>query len=270
VVVVWQERRGVLGGQVRAVLLDLPVMLTSPMFRSWHLRWGAMADEVAAEMAGDELVPEARFRATRAITIAAPPEQVWPWLVQVGCGRAGWYSNDLLDNLGRPSAVTIDERLQDLRIGQWVPMSPTSTPSARNALRVESFEVDRWLLWTKPDATWSWQLSKLGDGGTRLVTRIHATVNWRRPWSAIFGVLLMELGDFAMCRRMLRGIQARAEATSSVPASAYTSMEPVPVTAGPTGGGHGVAPARYVTDHTVTDAVVMKAAGVSVVAYSAS
>ena len=60
--------------------------------------------EVAEPLPGDASLPRAQFRATRAISIDAPPDAVWPWLVQVGALRAGWYSNDLLDNLGRPSA----------------------------------------------------------------------------------------------------------------------------------------------------------------------
>jgi len=107
-------------------------------------------------MPGDALFPRAQFRATRAITIAAPPDVVWPWLVQVGCGRAGWYSDDLLDNLGRPSATVLVPGLQHLEVGQWVPMSPKPPPSERTALRVDSFEVDRWMLWTKPDSSWAW------------------------------------------------------------------------------------------------------------------
>ncbi|MCU1501498.1 MAG: hypothetical protein JWM12_852, partial [Ilumatobacteraceae bacterium] len=172
---------------------------------------------------------------------------VWPWLVQVGCGRAGWYANDLLDNFGRPSAVTIDSRFQDLRVGQWVPMSPKSPPSAHNAMRVQSFEIDRSLLWTKPDGTWSWQLTETHDGGTRLVTRIHAAVDWRRPWSAIFGVVLMEFGDFTMCRRMLRGIKVRAEAGANVIAAAAAQQgtdKPVPVAVERTVGRHGVTAVR--------------------------
>ena len=91
-------------GQIGAVLADLPRFLTAPLYRRWHLRWGATPEEVASSLPGDELLPSARFVCTRAVTIAAPPAAVWPWLVQVGCGRAGWYSHDLLDNLARPSA----------------------------------------------------------------------------------------------------------------------------------------------------------------------
>ena len=85
-------------------------------------------------MPGDDLIAGAQYRATRAITIDAPPEQVWPWLVQVGCLRAGFYANDLLDNLGHPSARTILPEFQTLEIGQWVPMSPT--PSDTTAFKV--------------------------------------------------------------------------------------------------------------------------------------
>ena len=162
---------------------------------------------------GDERLPDAQYRSTRAITIEAPPEVVWPWLVQVGCLRAGFYSNDLLDNLGHPSAETIVPGLQDLQVGQWVPMSPSSTPSERTAFKVHSFEVNRWLLWAKPDSTWVWQLTATATNGTRLVTRIHAARDWRRhPLDALLGLVLMEFGDFAMLRRMLRGIKQRAGA----------------------------------------------------------
>jgi hypothetical protein len=63
--------------------------------------------KAAAPLPGDALVPAAQYCSTRAITIAAPPGHVWPWLVQAGCLRAGFYSNDLLDNLARPNATTI-------------------------------------------------------------------------------------------------------------------------------------------------------------------
>ena len=206
-----RDSRYALLGQIRDVLFDLPVFLTSPLYRRWHQRWGATPAEVLAPMPGDAALPGGQFRATRAITIDASPEEVWPWLVQVGCLRAGWYSNDLLDNLGRPSATTIEPGLQDLHVGQWVPMSPKSPPSPRTALRVDSFDIDNWLLWTKPGSTWSWQLTRTAFNGTRLVTRIHVVYDWRDPFTALFGVVLMELGDFAMLRRMLRGIKARAE-----------------------------------------------------------
>ena len=198
-----------LAAQIGDVLWDLPVFLTSPIYRRWHLHWGASPSEVHARLPGDSLVPAAQFRATRAITIDAPCEEVWPWLVQVGCLRAGWYSNDLLDNLAHPSANTLVPRFQTLEVGQWVPMSPT--PSDRTALKVHSFRANDWLLWAKADSTWLWKLTPVGDNRTRLVTRIRTSYDWSHPVAALLGVVLMEFGDFAMLRRMLCGIKVRAE-----------------------------------------------------------
>jgi hypothetical protein len=215
-------------GQVLTVAQDIPVFLTSPLYRRWHLAWGATSDEVARALPGDTLRPRARFDATRAITIDAPPKAVWPWLVQVGCRRGGFYSIDLLDNLGRPSATTIIPALQQLRIGQLVPMSPADTPSDHTALKVHSFDVEHWLLWAGPDSTWVWQLTPTDSGGTRLVTRIHAVYNWKHPLMALLGVILMEFGDFAMLRRMLRGIKQRAESLER-PADVMAGSCPRPV-----------------------------------------
>lgn len=218
--------RGELAHQISTVLADVPRFLTAPLYRSWHCRWGATDAELAAGMPGDDLEPRAQFRCTRAVTINAPPRAVWPWLVQVGCLRGGFYSHDLLDNLGRPSARELVPELQHLDIGQWVPMSPT--PSEWSAFKVEAFDVNRWLLWRKPDSTWSWTLTELDDGSTRLVTRVHARYEWRKPASALFGVLLLEFGDFAMMRRMLIGIKERAEALAAGGRSATGPARPLP------------------------------------------
>jgi hypothetical protein len=196
------------------VIQDLTLFLTAPLYRRWHLTWGATDDEAAASMPGDDMYPHSQYKATRAVTVNASPGAVWPWLVQVGGGRAGFYSNDLLDNLGRPSAASIMPGLQQLEVGQWVPMSPSGVPSQETAFRVHSFAAREWLLWTKPDSTWAWRLTATADGGTRLVTRIHAVYDWSRPLVALGGVVLMEFGDFAMLRRMLRGIKDRAEAVN--------------------------------------------------------
>ena len=159
------------------MIADLPLFLTAPLYRPWHLRWGATTQELARRCRATSCCRHAQFRCTRAITIDAPPVAVWPWLVQVGCLRGGFYSNDLLDNLGRPSARTIVPELQHLDVGQWVPMSPT-TPTEVTAFRVDAFDTERWLLWRKPDSTWVWTLTDLGNGRTRLVTRVRAVHEW--------------------------------------------------------------------------------------------
>jgi len=195
--------------EIHAVIADLPIFATASLYRRWHQRWGASDDEAATPMPGDDLIEQAAYRATRAITIDAPPEEVWPWLVQVGCLRAGFYANDLLDNLGHPSARTILPQFQHLEIGQWVPMSPT--PSDTTAFKVAGFEPNRWLLWHQPLSTWSWRLTPLPDSRTRLVTRLRIHLDWRHPAISLFSVVLNEFGDFPMMRRMLLGIRDRAE-----------------------------------------------------------
>ena len=79
------------------LLTGLPLFATAPLYRHWHMRWGATDAEVRACMAGDRIVPEAPFNATRASTIEAPPERVWPWIVQMGYSRAGrsWHPGHL-------------------------------------------------------------------------------------------------------------------------------------------------------------------------------
>jgi hypothetical protein len=183
-------------------LAALPLFATTPLLRPWHTRWGATAQEARSAMPGDEYFPRAQFQATRAITIDAPPCEVWPWIVQVGYGRAGFYSYDLLDSLGRPSAERIVSELQAVKMGDWVPMSPKVSDAT--AFKVDSFEAPVRLVWRKPDSTWSWRLDPAGSG-TRLVTRVRVVYDWRKPGMALFSVFLIEFGDFAMMRRMLKG-----------------------------------------------------------------
>ena len=195
--------------ELRDVAVAAPLAVTAPLLRRWHSRWGATAAEVSMPMPGDDLVPGCQVAWTRAITIAAPPDAVWPWLVQAGFGRAGFYSNDLLDNVGHPSADRIDPRLQRLHIGDWVPMF--SKVDERTAFRVHSFEAPQQLVWSKPDSTWAWRLTPVQPSRTRLVTRIRQLYDWRSPGSALVTAVLMEFADFPMMRRMLIGIKERAE-----------------------------------------------------------
>ena len=195
-------------GQIRDALADLPWYFVTPLLRHWHRTWGATPDEVAASMPGDDLLPRAQYRTTRAITIDAGPDEVWPWLVQVGYRRAGWYAGDLLDNFARPSVRRIVPELQDLHVGQWLAMVPK--PSERTAFQVDSFTEPSWLVWRSPNRSWAWGLTPLPGGRTRLVNRLRTAYEWRRPLVPIT-VVLMECADFPMMRRMLRGIRDRAE-----------------------------------------------------------
>lgn len=197
---------------VWAVAVDVPRFLLAPFHRRRHLRWGATPDEVTASMPGDDALADAAYVATRAIDIAVPPEAVWPWLVQMGSNRAGWYSDDLLDHGGRPSDDILRTEWQRLAKDDVVAMTRRDPPPEGTYFTVDSFEAPRWLLWTKSDSTWSWWLTPTPGGGTRLVTRVRARYDWKRPASALLGVFLMELGDYPMMRRMLLGIRSRAVA----------------------------------------------------------
>ena len=176
------------------------------VWRPWQLRWGATDQEVARPLPGDEMVPATTFNATRAISIGAPPERVWPWLVQVGTKRAGWYSYDLLDNLGHRSARRIIPELQGLAAGDVVPMSP----DGKQGINVHSLDAPHSMVWGTPgDTSWVWQLDTQPDGTTRLITRIRSRIRWT-PMSIAFSGL-MEFGDFWMIRKMLHGLRERAE-----------------------------------------------------------
>jgi hypothetical protein len=176
--------------------------------RPWQLRWGATDEEVARLMPGDEIVKRPTFNATRAVTIQARPEQIWPWLVQIGHKRAGWYSYDWVDNLGRPSAERSIPDLQDLKVGDLIPISP----DGKMGFWVKGLEPNQWMLWWDKvgDTTWFWGLYPLDENRTRLITRIRLHYNWLSP--VILFDLALDIGDIVMMRKCLLGIKRRVEA----------------------------------------------------------
>jgi hypothetical protein len=93
-------------------------------------------------MPGDDLVHRPKFNATRAVTVTVRPEDIWPWLVQIGFGRAGWYSYDIFDNLGRHSAERIMPELQHVEAGDLVPIGPGKS----SGMSVKEYERNRWML----------------------------------------------------------------------------------------------------------------------------
>src|SRR6516225_5302929 len=111
--------------------------------RPWQLRWGATDEEVARAMPGDDVVKQPTFNATRAVTIQARPEEIWPWLVQIGNKRAGWYTYDWLDNLGIPSAERSIPELQHVAVGDLIPFSL----DGKQGQKVKDFEANQWMLW---------------------------------------------------------------------------------------------------------------------------
>ena len=180
--------------------------------KPWHMRWGATDDEVARAMPGDDLIPDAGS-ATRAISIDATPGDVWPWLVQIGYGKAGWYSYDWIDNDFESSAHQILPEYQDLAVGDKILMMPAM------GFVVKSIDGDRSIVSVLEDGSTSWCLAlyPADGGGTRLVSR------WRPKFDVTPATVLMtalaEPGTFIMEQKMLRTIRDRAETSSASPPS---------------------------------------------------
>jgi hypothetical protein len=191
-----------------AILGGIAFGLFLRFYRPWHSRWGATNDEVMLPMPGDDLIEKPTFNVTRAITTHARPEEIWPWIIQIGYGRAGFYSYDLLDNLGKPSADRIIPELQNIEVGTWIPMSGKA--SEETAFRVMAFETNSWMLWMKAASTWAWKLIPIDEVSTRLVIRLKCQYRWTRP-TIVTDLILMEIGDFPMMRKLMLSVKERAE-----------------------------------------------------------
>jgi len=192
---------GILVGlSIAGVVVALYLTVIGP----WHRRWGATAEEVRRVLPGDELLRPGAPSTTRAVTIDAPPEDVFPWLLQIGYGRGGWYSYDWIDNDGRPSVDRIDPALQRLDVGDRIEMIPGLGPVVReiepNDHILSAGEVDTWCLLVEPTL----------DGHTRLISR------WRQDWpksaATFVWTAVTDPGAFLMEQKMLRTIGRLAEA----------------------------------------------------------
>lgn len=190
--------------------------------------WGATAEEVAAPFPHADLVPDGRRSTTMAVTIDRPPEQVWPWLVQMGWGRAGWYSWDLLDNAGRRSATEIHPEWQDLAVGDQ--MKYWSLGHVADAYRVAFVEPGTFLglygctdyrgHWLDPkgprpssymEALWGFLLEERPDGRTRLVISGYQT--FRPRWVERFAPWILLALAWPMQSRMMTVLKRNIERT---------------------------------------------------------
>ncbi len=207
----WSARSiGIGAGALAGVLLA----------RNRLLRWGATDDELRLGLPGDDLLPSADLTSTRAVTINACPAEVWPWIVQLGQGRGGFYSYDRLENL-----VGADIHSADAIVPEWqvVAVGDEVRLAAEMALEVAQVEPNRALVlhggipmgkMRAPfDFTWAFVVNEVSDGSSRLLVRERYT--YSRWWAALVveptGVI-----SFVMTQRMLRGIKERAERTIRV------------------------------------------------------
>ncbi|MBC7290079.1 MAG: SRPBCC family protein [Actinotalea sp.] len=186
-----------------------------PRARHWGRTFGATSVEVAATLAGDGLLPHADVVATRAVDVAAPPADVWPWVAQLGQGRGGFYSYDVLENLAGcdiHSADHVEPAWQDPRVGDPFRLHPdvalevglVDPPRALVALGRAPSAAEA----TVPfDFTWAFVL-RPGPVGTRLVVRER--YRYLTPWAAAV-VEPASWVSLLMTERMLRGIRDRAE-----------------------------------------------------------
>jgi hypothetical protein len=185
------------------------------------LRWGATPEEAEGHFPGDDLVADPLLKTTHSITIDAAPAEVWPWLVQIGQGRGGFYSYDWLENLLGMNIHNADRVLpeyQDLHVGDEIlfwegagvkvmelqnerALVLAGTFYGREGPAEEAPVGGSWNFFLQPES-----------GGTRLIVRSY--VAWFPPFwlSCLFSRLLLEPAHFIMERGMLQGIKRRAEA----------------------------------------------------------
>lgn len=201
----------------------------SVVIRPRLLRWGATEDEVQRPYPGHEVVPNGLRGATMAVTIDAPPDQVWPWLVQMGTDRGGWYSWDRLDNFGRRSVDRIHPEWQPISVGDHF----VAMPDGSEWWEVASLEPGRFLglrmsvdLRGRPfdpagvrpprytDSTWGFLLDPLPGGRTRLVVSGYWALEprWLRP---ILSFVVLEPSHWVMQVRQFSNIKRRAEAAGA-------------------------------------------------------
>ena len=212
----WRSQPRRLRKEISMVPTILVILTAAGLYwfpiRRWMSRWGATPSDLSRVMAGDHLLVNPTYSGTLAVSVDAPPENIWPWLVQIGYQRGGLYSYDWLDRLfgylDRPSATRILPEFQRLAVGDAIPLGrgpswPVAVIEPHRALVLDMRNLN--------DFDWVWQfgLYPIDETRTRLVSR--SCVRTEMAWARLF-TYAIEPAGFLMTRRMLRGIKSRAEA----------------------------------------------------------
>ncbi|WP_225741356.1 SRPBCC family protein [Halorussus halophilus] len=196
--------------------------------RPWHNRWGTVEGEAAESLPGDDLLPDATKQVTHAVEIDAPAEEVWPWLVQIGQDRGGFYSYDWLENLVGADIHNVERivpEYQHLDKGDTIRLAPVEYPvqSPESVPRVVQLDPERAIVLQPPGEnpawTWAFVLDTVDADTTRLLARMRSRpaksslglFAGRPVLSSVLDYVFWEPAHFVMERKMLRGIKRRAE-----------------------------------------------------------
>jgi hypothetical protein len=177
--------------------------------RPYQLHWGATPEEVCRPMPGDDLEASPTFLATRAITIEGTPEEIFPWLIQMGYDRAGFYGYDILENMGASESQSAEEILPEFQ--RFKPGDPVAM-SKVSILKFYDVAPNRYLVWTSQsgEGAFTWALYPLDETHTRLVSRIL----WRHhvwPPDVVLLEVFTEFADHLAVRKILQGVKGRVE-----------------------------------------------------------
>lgn len=209
--------------------------LLTPMLRARRARWGATDAELARSYPGDDQVPNPRWGWTHSVTVYAPAAEVWPWLVQIGQGRAGFYSYEKLENLvgcDIHNAESILPEFQDLAVGDSIrlhpemPSLPIAIVEPDQAIVIHAlsdtsssrpFEPADGLPESYSNMVWTFFLDEQDDGTTRLISHTRYDHSPSFANKLMYGPALLEPIGHVMDCKMLLGIKERVEAASSGP-----------------------------------------------------
>ena len=199
-----------LAGLAGVALAAAVHLATYSRWRERCLGWGATPDERRLALPGDDLLLEPDITSTRAVTVDAPAEYVWPWLVQMGPGRGGAYTYDWIENLfglGMHSADEILPQYQHLTVGDEFQLGAHGP-----VLRIAVLEPRRALVIRSDDGNWIWAFClRATASGTRLISRNRIATPEESPMTQAIDQYLMEPGSLIMEHKMLAGIKHRAE-----------------------------------------------------------